>query len=158
MRLRKALLPSLAKPDKPMKDIILTHSTEETELAGAEFAKTLSRGDFVAMRGDLGVGKTAFIRGMAKHLAPKARVQSPTYQIVNEYRGPIPFYHFDMYRIDDEDSLVSTGYFDYIENGICAAEWSEKIEDFLPEEHFIVTIEKLPENLDFRKITIERCE
>ncbi|MBO5005848.1 MAG: tRNA (adenosine(37)-N6)-threonylcarbamoyltransferase complex ATPase subunit type 1 TsaE [Clostridia bacterium] len=140
-----------------MKEIILTHNTEETELAGKEFAKTLSRGDFVAMRGDLGVGKTAFIRGMAKHLSPKARVQSPTYQIVNEYRGTVPFYHFDMYRIDDEDSLVSTGYFDYIENGICAAEWSEKIEDFLPEVHFTVTIEKLPEDLDLRKITIERC-
>ncbi len=158
MRLQRASLPFRAKPDKNMKEIILTHSTEETELAGKEFAKTLSRGDFVAMRGDLGVGKTAFIRGMAKHLSPKARVQSPTYQIVNEYRGEVPFYHFDMYRIDDEDSLVSTGYFDYIENGICAAEWSEKIEDFLPETHFVVTIEKLPENLDFRKITIERCE
>jgi tRNA threonylcarbamoyladenosine biosynthesis protein TsaE len=98
-----------------MKKIIFTSTTEETELAGKEFAASLSLGDFVAMRGDLGVGKTAFIRGMAQHLAPRARVQSPTYQIVNEYRGgKIPFYHFDMYRIDDEDSLTSTGYFDYI--------------------------------------------
>ncbi len=141
-----------------MKDVILTKSTEETELAGAEFAKTLSRGDFVAMRGDLGVGKTAFIRGMAKHLSPKSRVQSPTYQIVNEYRGTIPFYHFDMYRIDDEDSLVSTGYFDYIENGICAAEWSEKIEEFIPENHIVVTISKISEDVNVRKIEIERCE
>lgn len=141
-----------------MKDVILTNSTEETENVGAKFAKTLSRGDFVAMRGDLGVGKTAFIRGMAKHLAPKARVQSPTYQIVNEYRGAIPFYHFDMYRIDDEDSLVSTGYFDYIENGICAAEWSEKIEEFIPEKHIVVIISKIPEDVNARKIEIERCE
>ncbi len=141
------------------KTIIFTYSTEETECAGQNFAQTLEKGDFVAMRGDLGVGKTAFIRGMAKHLAPRARVQSPTYQIVNEYRGgKIPFYHFDMYRIDDEDSLLSTGYYDYIENGICAVEWSEKIEDFLPEEYFLVTILKVPDNLDSRKIIIERAE
>ena len=140
-----------------MKKIIFTSTTEETELAGKEFAASLSLGDFVAMRGDLGVGKTAFIRGMAQHLAPRARVQSPTYQIVNEYRGgKIPFYHFDMYRIDDEDSLTSTGYFDYIENGICAVEWSEKIEEFIPEEHIVVTILKLPEDVDSRKIIIER--
>ena len=139
-----------------MTKTVLTHSTEETELIGFEFARELSLGDFVAMRGDLGVGKTAFIRGMAKHLSPKSRVQSPTYQIVNEYRGTIPFYHFDMYRIDDEDSLTSTGYFDYIENGICAVEWSEKIEDFIPEEHIVVTILKLPEDVNSRKIIIER--
>ena len=141
-----------------MKKEFITKSTSETEKIGYEFAQTLRPSDFVAMFGDLGAGKTAFVRGAAQYLAPQARVQSPTYTIVNEYPAKIPFYHFDMYRIDDEDSLVSTGYFDYIENGICAAEWSEKIEDFLPEEHFIVTIEKLPENLDFRKITIERCE
>ncbi len=139
------------------KRMIFTQSTEETELAGQDFALNLEKGDFVAMRGDLGVGKTAFIRGMAKCLAPKARVQSPTYQIVNEYRGgEIPFYHFDMYRIDDEDSLLSTGYFDYIENGICAVEWSEKIEDFLPEEYYAVTILKRPDNVDSREIIIER--
>ena len=137
--------------------MILTSNTEETELAGQDFALNLNKGDFVAMRGDLGVGKTAFIRGMAKCLAPRARVQSPTYQIVNEYRGTsFPFYHFDMYRIDDEDSLTSTGYFDYIENGICAVEWSEKIEEFIPEEHIVVTILKLPEDVNSRKIIIER--
>ena len=140
-----------------MKKVIFTSNTEETELAGKEFAASLSIGDFVAMRGDLGVGKTAFIRGMAQHLAPRARVQSPTYQIVNEYRGgKVPFYHFDMYRIDDEDSLTSTGYFDYIENGVCAVEWSEKIEDFLPEEYYVVTILKRPDNVDSREIIIER--
>ncbi|MBQ8403099.1 MAG: tRNA (adenosine(37)-N6)-threonylcarbamoyltransferase complex ATPase subunit type 1 TsaE [Clostridia bacterium] len=139
--------------------MIFTHSTEETELAGQDFALNLEKGDFVAMRGDLGVGKTAFIRGMARCLAPKARVQSPTYQIVNEYRGgEFPFYHFDMYRIDDEDSLLSTGYFDYIENGVCAVEWSEKIEDFLPEEYYVVTILKRPDNVDSREIIIERVK
>jgi tRNA threonylcarbamoyladenosine biosynthesis protein TsaE len=137
--------------------MILTSNTEETELAGQDFALNLNKGDFVAMRGDLGVGKTAFIRGMAKCLAPRARVQSPTYQIVNEYRGTsFPFYHFDMYRIDDEDSLLSTGYYDYIENGVCAVEWSEKIEEFLPEEYYRVTILKRPDNLDSREIIIEK--
>ena len=137
-----------------------TSSPEETEAVGAFLAEQLeSRGvnrAFIAMRGEMGVGKTAFTRGFASHFGISG-VKSPTYTIVNEYRGTVPFYHFDMYRIDDEDSLVSTGYFDYIENGICAAEWSEKIEDFLPEVHFTVTIEKLPEDLDLRKITIERC-
>ncbi len=81
-------------------EIYLTKSTEETEMLGFEFSKALNAGDFVAMFGDLGVGKTAFIRGAAHHLAPSARVQSPTYTIVNEYPGKIPVYHFDMYRIE----------------------------------------------------------
>ena len=82
-----------------------TNSTEETEAIGAEFAKRLQPSDFVAMFGDLGAGKTAFVRGASKVLAPEANVQSPTYTVVNEYPAKIPVYHFDMYRIDDEDSL-----------------------------------------------------
>lgn len=136
----------------------ITKSTSETENIGKEFSKMLSKGDFVAMRGDLGVGKTAFIRGMASYLAPNSRVQSPTYSIVNEYRGVISFYHFDMYRIDDEDSLISTGYFDYIGNGICAVEWSEKIEEFIPNPHFTVTISKTYDDENVRLVTIERSE
>ncbi len=139
-----------------MKETFFTKTTEETEKIGEEFAKTLKIGDFIAMRGDLGVGKTAFVRGMAKTLSPGVRVQSPTYLIVNEYKGNIPFYHFDMYRIDDEDSLVSTGFFDYIENGICAVEWSEKIEEFIPDNSFTVTISKNSEDINSRAITIER--
>ena len=103
------------------------------------------------------MGKTCFTRGLANGLGFIGEVNSPTFALVNEYRGgKIPFYHFDMYRIDDEDSLTSTGYFDYIENGICAVEWSEKIEDFIPEEHIVVTILKLPEDVNSRKIIIER--
>ena len=102
----------------------ITKTTEETEAVGAEFAKSLKPSDFVAMFGDLGAGKTAFVRGASKYLAPKANVQSPTYTVVNEYPSKIPVYHFDMYRIDDEDSLYSIGYYDYLENGgICFAEW-----------------------------------
>lgn len=132
-----------------------TTSPEETESVGFEFAKTLSRGDCLAMKGDLGAGKTAFVRGMAKYLCPKARVQSPTYTIVNSYGGKIPLYHFDMYRIDGEESLYSTGFFDYLDaGGICAVEWSEKIEDFLPDDRYTVTIEKTGE--ETREITVSR--
>ena len=103
----------------------ICRSVEETEKTGYEFAKTLVAGDFVAMRGDLGAGKTAFVRGVAKYLCPDVRVSSPTYSIVNTYRGKITVYHFDMYRIDGEDSLYSTGFFDYLdEKAICIAEWS----------------------------------
>lgn len=130
-------------------------SAEETEKIGFEFAKLLSPGDCLAMKGDLGAGKTAFVRGMAKYLCPKARVQSPTYTIVNSYGGKIPLYHFDMYRIDGEESLYSTGFFDYLDaGGICAVEWSEKIEDFLPDDRYTVTIEKTGE--ETREITVSR--
>ena len=131
-------------------------SAEETEKIGFEFAKLLSFGDCLAMKGDLGAGKTAFVRGMAKYLCPKARVQSPTYTIVNSYGGKIPLYHFDMYRIDGEESLYSTGFFDYLDaDGVCLAEWCENIRDFIPENAVRVTISKLPQNENARKITIE---
>lgn len=138
-------------------EIYLTKSTEETEMLGLEFSKTLKPGDFVAMFGDLGVGKTAFIRGAAHNLAPSARVQSPTYTIVNEYPGKIPLYHFDMYRIDNEESLYATGYYDYTSgDGICFAEWSEKIIPWLPTGYIAVTIEKTGADMDIRRITIDR--
>ena len=137
----------------------ISDSAEETEKIGAEFAKLLRPSDFVAMFGDLGAGKTAFVRGAMKVLAPNAPVQSPTYTIVNEYPAKIPVYHFDMYRIDDEDSLYSIGYYDYLENGgICFAEWCEKIEPYLPERYYTVTIRKSPENPDKRMIVISEAE
>lgn len=140
-----------------MKTEFITKTTEETEALGAEFAKTLRAGDFVAMFGDLGVGKTAFVRGAMKYLAPTARPQSPTYTIVNEYPGKIPVYHFDMYRIDSEDSLYSTGYYDYTEGeGICFAEWCEKIVPYLPPVYYTVKLEKLPEDVSCRRITITK--
>ena len=135
----------------------MTGSVAETEQAGFDFAKTLSAGDFVALFGDLGVGKTAFVRGAMRALCPGARVQSPTYTIVNEYPGTPPVYHFDMYRIDDGDSLYSTGYYDYTDgSGICFSEWSEKILPWLPPVYLSVTIEKVAENTECRRITIER--
>lgn len=137
----------------------ISNHTEETEAIGAELAEVLKPSDFVAMFGDLGAGKTAFVRGAVKRLSPGAFVQSPTYTIVNEYPGKIPVYHFDMYRIDDEDSLYSIGYYDYLENGgICFAEWCEKIKPFLPESFYAVVIRKSIENPDLRILRIyEKC-
>ena len=133
----------------------ITNSAAETEALGKELAKELKCGDFVAMFGDLGVGKTAFVRGVASVLCPDVRVQSPTYTIVNAYRGKIPLYHFDMYRIDSEEALYSCGFFDYLDSGICIAEWCENITDFIPEGARRVTISKMPDSPDSRRIEIE---
>jgi tRNA threonylcarbamoyladenosine biosynthesis protein TsaE len=137
-----------------MKQQFITKSTAETEQIGFDFAKTLKPSDFVAMFGDLGAGKTAFVRGAAKYLAPSARVQSPTYTIVNEYlSGRIPLFHFDMYRLKNSDDLFDIGWDDYLERGgVCAVEWSENVADAM-ENAIFVTIEKTGE--DTRRITVE---
>ena len=116
-------------------------------------------GTFIAMYGDLGVGKTAFVRGLAGVIAPGSRVKSPTFTIVNEYKGgTVPFYHFDVYRISDDDELYAMGFDDYVQNGICVVEWSENIPDSIPSDAYRVTIERLPDDENGRKITIERDE
>ena len=141
-----------------------THTTGETEAAGASFAELLLEkepgGVFCAMYGDLGAGKTAFVRGAASVIAPGAHVQSPTYTIVNEYHGARGLLlHFDMYRIDDEDSLDSVGYWDYLERGgYCFAEWSEKIPYALPEVYYRITVTKDPADPDARTVTVTRAE
>ncbi|MPM40271.1 tRNA threonylcarbamoyladenosine biosynthesis protein TsaE [bioreactor metagenome] len=123
-----------------------------------EFASVLKAGDTVAMFGDLGAGKTAFVKGIAQALHVPGYVTSPTFTIVNEYRGDLPLYHFDMYRITDEDSLYQTGYFDYIESdGICAIEWCENIVDFLPAACYAVKIKPVGHQ-SAREITIEKTE
>ena len=137
--------------------IILTSSTEETEEVGRSLAQSLVESGkttvFVALYGDLGVGKTAFVRGFCSAVCPVARVKSPTYTVVNEYRGgTADVFHFDMYRIDGEDDLYSTGFYDYIDEGFILSEWSENIPFAIPNEHIAVTIEKNGE--DNRRITI----
>ena len=112
---------------------------------------------FIALYGDLGVGKTAFVRGFTSHLAPNARVKSPTFALVNEYRGqPLSVFHFDMYRIEDEDSLISIGFYDYLDRpGICLVEWSENIPYALPERYLRIEIVKDdPSCPDSRSITV----
>ena len=137
----------------------ITRSAEETEAIGrrmAERLEAMGRGRaFIAMRGEMGVGKTAFTRGFAAHFGI-AGVKSPTYTIVNEHRGRANLYHFDMYRICDGDDLYSIGYDDYIESGAyCLVEWSENIEDFIPSDAIFVTIERCSDGEEKRKITID---
>ena len=108
----------------------VTHSVEETEAAGRAFAKELRPGDVVALRGDLGAGKTAFVRGVAAQLAPDAAVSSPTFALMNEYRGEMPLFHFDLYRISDPDELYAIGFEEFFQKGgVVLVEWSERAED-----------------------------
>lgn len=133
----------------------VSDSEAQTERIAADFAAQLISGDFLAFFGDLGSGKTAFVRGLAAVLCPTARVSSPTYAIVNEYRGALPLFHFDLYRITDDDSLYATGFYDYFDRpGIIAAEWCENVPFALPECRYDVIFQK--NGGDRRTITIIR--
>ena len=132
----------------------LTNSPLETELVGEKLAKILMPGAVIAYRGDLGAGKTAFTRGLARGLGYPEPVTSPTYTIVNEYLGGrLPLFHFDMYRLRSSDDLWDIGWEDYLDRGgVCAVEWSENVADAM-EDPILITIEKLGE--DTRQITME---
>ena len=132
----------------------LTNSPEETEKVGAALGRILLPGTILAYRGDLGAGKTAFTRGLARGLGAAEQVTSPTYTIVNEYLGGrIPLFHFDMYRLRSSDDLFDIGWEDYLDRGgVCAVEWSENVDDAM-EDALYITIEKLGEGA--RQITIE---
>ena len=131
-----------------------TNSPAETEAIGAALGKIIEPGMVIAYRGDLGAGKTAFTRGLAKGLGCTEIVTSPTYTIVNEYLGGrIPLFHFDMYRLRSSDDLFDIGWEDYLERGgICAVEWSENVADAM-EGAIRIRIEK--PTPDTRKITVE---
>ncbi len=130
----------------------ITDSAEETELAGAVIADRLKKGDIVGIRGGLGAGKTALVRGIAAKLAPKAQVSSPTYSLVNVYEGEIPLYHFDLYRLEGADDLWSIGFDDYLDgSGICLVEWSERTGEM--GETVQVDIEQEPDGT--RVITVD---
>ena len=135
----------------------ISNSPAETEKIGSALGKIIKPGTVIAYRGDLGAGKTAFTRGLARGLGSTELVTSPTYTIVNEYLGGrCPLFHFDMYRLASSDDLWDIGWEDYLDrNGICAVEWSENVEDAL-EDPIIITIEKLEE--ESRRITIEGGE
>ena len=134
--------------------IFETFSPLETEKLGAALAEKLQPGTILAYRGDLGAGKTAFTRGLAKGLGCKELVTSPTYTIVNEYLGGrLPLFHFDMYRLASSDDLWDIGWDDYLDrNGICAVEWSENVDDAM-ENAIYITIEKTGD--ESRRIQIE---
>ena len=132
----------------------ITNSELETEQLGERLAKAVSGGAVIAMYGDLGAGKTAFVRGMARGMGLTCRVSSPTFTIVNEYLGERELIHFDMYRLSGSDELFDIGWEDYLARGaVCAVEWSEKIDDAFYGDETVVRIEKLGDYE--RKITIE---
>ena len=132
----------------------ITNSPQETEALGQKLGQMLPAGTVIAYRGDLGAGKTAFTRGLARGLGIQDPVTSPTYTIVNEYLGGrVPLFHFDMYRLHSADDLFDIGWDDYLERqGICAVEWSENVAEAL-EDPLVVTICKTGE--ESRKITLE---
>lgn len=145
--------------------VIMTDTPDATEAVGASLASALASDTtlprFIALYGDLGVGKTAFVRGFTSTLAPGARVKSPTFALVHEYgTSPHLVFHFDMYRIADEDELYSIGFYDYLgRGGYILTEWSENIPFALPESYLCVTIEKTcVDSPDERRITIKHIQ
>ena len=112
---------------------LISNSAEETEKIGERLARELKGTEVIALFGGLGMGKTAFTRGLSRGLGIKDGVSSPTFALVNEYKGRFTVYHFDMYRVKSWDDLYSTGFFDYLDSGVLVIEWSENIEGALPE-------------------------
>lgn len=133
---------------------VLTHSPAETEQVGQALAAQLTAGTVLALRGDLGAGKTAFTRGLARGLGYEGAVTSPTFTIVNEYEGGrLPLFHFDLYRLKSADELWDIGWEDYLDRGgVCAVEWSERAEELLSDAA-AVTLHRLDD--ETREITIK---
>ena len=135
--------------------IFVTENERETSELGESLARELAPGAVIALYGELGAGKTAFVRGLAKGMGLLARVSSPTFTIVNEYPGEVPLFHFDMYRLSIEDELFEIGWEDYLRRGgVCAVEWSENVPGAFPPDTIYVRIEKTGE--DQRRIVIDR--
>ena len=135
----------------------ITKSELETEKLGERLAKAVSGGAVIAMYGDLGAGKTAFVRGMARGMGLTCRVSSPTFTIVNEYLGERELIHFDMYRLSGAEELFDIGWEDYISRGaVCVVEWSENVQDAFFGDEIKVTIDKLSDT--GRRISIEGVE
>jgi len=134
----------------------ISHSEAETEALGEKLARSLpEHGVVIAMYGELGAGKTAFVRGLARGLEVDGAVTSPTFTIVNELYGKRDLFHFDMYRLGSADELFDIGWEDYLDRGgVCAVEWSENVADAMPDGTVYVTIERAPEGENARIITI----
>lgn len=144
-----------------MKDFYLTNSPEETEAVGMELAKELQvlapHGALIALEGEMGVGKTAFVRGFCAALGIRG-TKSPTYTIVNEYAGTIPVFHFDMYRIEDEEDLYAIGFEDYLaRDGYLLLEWSENVKEALPSPHITLRIDRT-DMASGRRVTVSRLD
>ena len=131
-----------------------TNSESETEALGERLARSLPDGSVVAFYGELGSGKTAFVRGMARGMGIDAAVSSPTFTIVNEYIGPRSLFHFDMYRLGSADELFDIGWEDYLaRGGVCAVEWSENVAEAFEGDEIAVTFRKTGDTS--REITVE---
>lgn len=134
-----------------------TVSAEETYAVGKIFGESARAGGIFCLSGDLGVGKTVFTKGFASGLGITEPVNSPTFTIVQEYEGRLPFYHFDVYRIADPEEMEEIGYEEYFfGQGVCMIEWAELIEELIPDTAVRIFIEKdLQKGLEYRKITVE---
>lgn len=134
-----------------------SYSSEDTFSFGEKIGKSCRAGDVLLLNGDLGVGKTAFSKGIGKGLGIRETISSPTFTILQIYEeGRIPLYHFDVYRIADAEEMYEIGYEDYFYGqGVCLIEWADLIQEILPESAAVVTIEKeLEQGVDYRKITV----
>ncbi len=122
---------------------IITKNPEATKQIGKNLGQNLSAGSIVALTGELGSGKTTFVQGIGKGLRIRSLIKSPSFVIINEYDGPLPLYHFDLYRLDNAEEILSLGYEEYFyeKRGIVVIEWAKKIEDFLPEEYLEINLE-----------------
>ena len=145
----------MAIPEK----IYETNGAEETFEVGMRLAKEAKAGDIYCLDGDLGTGKTVFSQGFAAGLGIKEAVNSPTFTIVCEYEeGRLPLYHFDVYRLEDEDEFYAIGGEEYFDKGICLIEWGEMIESVLPKKYIHITFNRNYENDDSREIVFEYIE
>ncbi|MBQ9492121.1 MAG: tRNA (adenosine(37)-N6)-threonylcarbamoyltransferase complex ATPase subunit type 1 TsaE [Oscillibacter sp.] len=138
----------------------LSHSEEETEAIAAELSRHVRAGNVIAFRGGLGMGKTAFVRGLARGLGYPGRVTSPTFTIVNEYEGGrLPLFHFDLYRLNGAGELLDLGWDEYQERGgVCAVEWSEQAPELFGRGTMRVTLERGPDGDASRRVTIANPE
>ena len=138
---------------------LISHSENETKLIGKKFAEKLKKGDVIVLTGELGSGKTKFTEGVLEHFGLENEISSPTFNIVNEYISKnINIYHFDVYRLEDEDEFYAIGGEEYFDKGICLIEWGEMIESVLPKKYIHNTYNRNYENDDSREIVFEYIE
>ncbi len=136
---------------------IVSNSEEETKLIGKKFAATLEKGDVVVLTGDLGSGKTKFTEGVLQYFGLENEISSPTFTIVNEYvKGDTNIYHFDVYRLEDEDEFYAIGGDEYFDKGICLVEWGEMIKNVLPKKYIHITFSRNLDDVNKRIINIEK--
>lgn len=138
---------------------LISHSENETKLIGKKFAKKLKKGDVIVLTGELGSGKTKFTEGVLEYFGLENEISSPTFNIINEYISKdINIYHFDVYRLEDEDEFYAIGGEEYFDKGICLIEWGEMIESVLPKKYIHITFNRNYENDDSREIVFEYIE